>query len=533
MQSFTVCLPIACPAWAAAFRGVSFAVLGMLAVGATPVAADDLTAPVTAALVTPLPDLNAAATVPRPLSAPDADRYRQIFRLQDGGNWRAADRLIARLGDTRLLGHILAQRYLHPTQYKSSYAELRDWLARYADHPEAVRINKLALARKPADAAAPQQPEATVDRIGNPDSGREAGGPNWQDGLAAWRLGRMTESARAFERVATAKDASSWAAAAGAFWAARSHLKGHRPEQVSRWLRLAAEHPRTFYGQLARRALGMTPGLEWAMEPLSRGDARAVLRTRGGLRALALVQIGETALAEEEMHLLLEDSAGVDLAPALLSIGQTAGLPSVSIRLGFAIKQRSGTVLDAALYPVPAWEPTDGFSIDPALLFALMRQESAFDPDAQSPAGASGLMQLMPRTAASVTEAGDLAGEQKRALFDPEFNLTLAQRYVRTLLTDPNVMGDLLLLAVAYNAGPGNLAKWRAERAYDQDPLLFIESIPLRETRQYIERVLTNYWIYQQRLQQASPSLDALASGAWPIYEAPAFERRTTLNGSY
>ncbi|HTO84692.1 MAG TPA: hypothetical protein VMQ73_20895, partial [Methylomirabilota bacterium] len=90
-----------------------------------------------------------------------------------------------------------------------------------------------------------------------------------------------------------------------------------------------------------------------------------------------------------------------------------------------------------------------------------------------------------------------------------------------TLLKDPNVKGDMFMLALAYNAGPGNLAKWRAERDYDKDPLLFIESIPSKETRRYIERVLTNYWIYQAQLKEPSPTLDALATGAWPMYSRP------------
>jgi soluble lytic murein transglycosylase len=91
-----------------------------------------------------------------------------------------------------------------------------------------------------------------------------------------------------------------------------------------------------------------------------------------------------------------------------------------------------------------------------------------------------------------------------------------------------------MMLAIAYNAGPGNLAKYRAAVGNDPDPLLFIESIPGRETRQFIERVLTNFWIYQQRFAQSSPSLDALASGAWPVYSpTERVEQATISNGTY
>ncbi len=136
-------------------------------------------------------------------------------------------------------------------------------------------------------------------------------------------------------------------------------------------------------------------------------------------------------------------------------------------------------------------------------------------------------MQLMPATATAIAADLQMIGDDKLALFDPVLNLTLAQRYVSNLLKDPNVKGDLMMLAIAYNAGPGNLAKYRANANYEQDPLLFIESIPGLETRQFIERVLTNYWLYQDCMGQKVPTLDALASGGWPIYSAPPANEQT------
>ena len=82
------------------------------------------------------------------------------------------------------------------------------------------------------------------------------------------------------------------------------------------------------------------------------------------------------------------------------------------------------------------------------------------------------------------------------------------------------VQGDLFRLTTAYNGGPGNLAKWERKIEVADDPLLFIESLPSRETRVFIERVLTNFWIYRARLGQPAPSLDAAASGTWPGYAA-------------
>ena len=126
-------------------------------------------------------------------------------------------------------------------------------------------------------------------------------------------------------------------------------------------------------------------------------------------------------------------------------------------------------------------------------------------------------MQLMPRTA-SFMAGKRFRGVRRHQLFDPELNMSLGQKYVEHLLETPNIDGDLFYTVAAYNGGPGNLRKWRRRNDYQGDPLLFIESIPLYETRDYVERVLTNLWIYRYRLGQPAPSLDALASGEWPSY---------------
>ena len=88
---------------------------------------------------------------PKILVHADVDLYRQIFTVQEDGDWKTADRLIARLEDRVLMGHVLAQRYLHPTKYRSKYKELKAWMAQYADHPDAARLYKLARRRQPAN----------------------------------------------------------------------------------------------------------------------------------------------------------------------------------------------------------------------------------------------------------------------------------------------------------------------------------------------------------------------------------------------
>jgi hypothetical protein len=96
--------------------------------------------------------------LPSVLGAEDIDRYRRIFALQEQGKWRQADREIKRLKTRLLLGHLQAQRYLHPTKYRSRYRELSAWMKRYADHPDAKRIYALAKKRKPRSARGPRRP---------------------------------------------------------------------------------------------------------------------------------------------------------------------------------------------------------------------------------------------------------------------------------------------------------------------------------------------------------------------------------------
>src|SRR5690606_29283620 len=158
-----------------------------------------------------------------------------------------------------------------------------------------------------------------------------------------------------------------------------------------------------------------------------------------------------------------------------------AQLPGFTLRLANRLAnddslQIRPELADAMLFPLPPWEPESGFQIDRALLYALMRQESQFDAKAHSGHGAMGPMQLMPATARYVAQEGELPPGKESRLFNPGFNLELAQRYVQHLMQDTDAGEDLFRLAAAYNGGPGNLRKWQRhleEAGYPaHDPLL-------------------------------------------------------------
>ena len=125
-------------------------------------------------------------------------------------------------------------------------------------------------------------------------------------------------------------------------------------------------------------------------------------------------------------------------------------------------------------------------------------------------------MQIMPATASYVTGDASLRGEGARRLHDPAFSLEVGQRYILYLARHEQVGGDLVRVLAAYNNGPGNMAKWLPAVSHRTDPFLFIESIPVVETRGFVQRVLAYSWIYAQRLGLPSPSLDDMAAGRFP-----------------
>ncbi len=147
-----------------------------------------------------------------------------------------------------------------------------------------------------------------------------------------------------------------------------------------------------------------------------------------------------------------------------------------------------------ALYPIPYWQETQHWSqdhtVNPVLTLALMRQESRFESAIQSSVGATGLMQLMPETAAEV--ASQLKLKTYR-LADPSDNIRLGTWYLNS--THQNYQGNSMLAIASYNAGPGSVAKW-LQTLDIRDADLFVETIPFDETQGYVKSVLENYWNY-------------------------------------
>ena len=335
----------------------------------------------------------------------------------------------------------------------------------------------------------------------------------WVYALASWRLKDFSAAFEAFD-VVSRNAAGDDLKAAGLFWSARSAMAAKQPQQVQPRLQYAAQLPETFYGLLASEALGMEPIARKAAK-VAKLDWNALKSHENAQLAVSLVEIGETKLADEALRF----QAKIGDASQHANLAQLAGslnLASTQYWMGHYGPSR-GDSNAMARYPMPNWQPTGGWRVDPALVFAHTLQESGFKTDVISGAGARGLMQVRPGTAQDMARARGISLSASE-LDRPAVNLEYGQSYLEKLRDLPATGGLLPKVIAAYNAGPTPVTRWNSEIRDNGDPLLFIESIPYWETRGYVSIILRNYWIYEMRENKASGSMNGLAQYLWPRF---------------
>jgi soluble lytic murein transglycosylase-like protein len=337
---------------------------------------------------------------------------------------------------------------------------------------------------------------------------------DWDAGLAAYRLGKYSDAAPYFETLAQSGAVPGWTRSAAAFWAARAYLTAGKPNDVISLLTAAAREQPTFYGLLAERLLGGEIPADFSEPVLDEASFSVLMQIPAAHRAVALWQVGRTDGLEQEMARAF---AQIDLgdAAAFAALAHKLDLPGLELTASEARAGR-GELL-TGLFPVPQYTPPGGYHIDQCLLLAFARVESKFQARAVSAAGARGVMQVMPGTQKMV----DGTSAPRGRLSDPSYSLGLGERFLQSLMEQTN--GNLFELAAAYNAGPAALTRWLGTRPnLTDDPLLFIESVPYPETRNYIKHVMTYYWMYTRRMKLAAPTLDETAQGGWPLYREGA-----------
>ena len=343
---------------------------------------------------------------------------------------------------------------------------------------------------------------------------------DWHAGLAAWSMGDFETAVMHFNYLSRNPNASARYQSAASVWAARTYVALDNPDQATKMLQMAIENGRNnFYALLAHRRLHGPVAFTWTnikTEPVA-----DIIDYRSVPRAMKLLDADQQELAELEL-LYLKDRLTEKQQRALLELSLEHDLPAVELAVTQLLDKNGDAIhkLAKGYFPLPKYTPTVGYTVDPALMFALMRQESRFKARSKSSAGARGLMQIMPATAAFVTGDRKLRYRSHRdQLYRISLNLNIGQAYLKGLLQDEGIENNLIKVLASYNAGPGSVKRWAREIGRADDPLLFLESMRAPETRLYVQKVLANLWIYRDRMGQPSPSLDQLASGEWPLYK--------------
>lgn len=462
---------------------------------------------------------------PRFLSDMDRALYAAIFSAQQRNDYSTADSLLTQLDNQILMGHVLAARYLSD-DYPTTAEELTLWLQNYGDHPEAARIAQLAR-RKGADtdgiaglefaASKPLKGDGYVFHLG-----RSTMPDGWYRGLRLWKEGQYASAADAFRDVGSNEKLNDWQRSAGNYWAYRSLLQQGERRAAQDALSAAAETPMTFYGMLAHARQG-----ERLPMPSAPQVAYSLRNDGHVLRASAFTALNMRDAAEVELRSLYSELSD-DERPGLVALAAEMDLPNLQLRLA-KLSQLTTEQQAFASYPVPNEMVTGAQDIfDPALVLAVARHESGFRDDAQSSAGAMGLMQMMPATAKQVMRQAErdslsLADADDSApmplaerLNDGHMSAQLGATYLRMLSKEPALGSNIMKILAGYNAGPGAVAGWSRTARNMNDPLLYLESIPYPETHNYVQQVMAHYWIYQSMMGQNPASLGQLAHGEWP-----------------
>lgn len=465
------------------------------------------------------PPNGAEVVLPRPLSPSDAAFYRRALALQQDGAFAASDRMLARVSDDTLVGVVLARRYMS-SNYITNRDDLTQWWTKYADSPMAPTIYGLMRHKFPPSdlPTAPQPvllPEQALGFLGAARPAYTPDSQTWRQafvrGLDSWKRGDMIAAQSAFTKTAMMQGISSDERATSDVWAARAALRLQQPARYLDWLHQASWNGGTFYGMLAAHLLGQTDAPSSISAPLTEADTIAVDSFPDGHLAFELLQVGlvdEAQLALRALWPQIQATPG--LAHAVTAVAMRAGLIDTAVAL--ANDAPDSNELAGVSLPMPVMRPQGGFSVNPALIYALTRTESGFDPDAVSSVGARGLMQLMPSTAQLMRKVNGISG----TVTNPSANLAMGQAYLKYLADLPGIKGNLLAVLASYNAGPNAASAWYGSLNADSDPLLFIEGIPNNQTRHFVMQVLADSWIYAEEIGIEPHSLGELAEGNFP-----------------
>ncbi|MGE0725287.1 MAG: transglycosylase SLT domain-containing protein [Alphaproteobacteria bacterium] len=289
--------------------------------------------------------------------------------------------------------------------------------------------------------------------------------------------------------------------ARAAYWLGRtSEAAGDKAAAAERYQR-AADHLGTFYGQLAAERIGGATAPRWIVEappPPTAAETAAFDRTELVQAARLLAAIGEGRRARPFVLQLSEQAEGPGQHQLLAGLAAEIAQPGAAVQVA---KRASYDGVHLPGHNFPVRSVPDAGAAEPALVHAVIRQESEFDPTAISRAGARGLMQLMPATARQVAAQIAERHDNGRLITDPAYNVRLGSQYLGAQIEA--FSGSYIMAVAAYNAGPNRVRRWVEDYGDPRagvDPVDWIELIPFSETRNYVQRVMENLQVYRWRI---------------------------------
>ena len=299
-----------------------------------------------------------------------------------------------------------------------------------------------------------------------------------------------------------------------AYWAGRALEQMGKPEEAREWYAKAAAHLTTYYGQIAAARLGPPSALQLPPEPKpAEADAKAFFAREVPRVVHRLASIGETGRIDPFVLRLVDTAERPEQMALTARLARETGRVDLALTVARRAFRDGVTLMDAG-YPTVALPANAG--PEPALIHAVIRQESNFAADAVSRAGARGLMQLMPSTAKWIAGKYNIPYSEPLLTIDPKYNISVGQAYLGGVLD--SFSGSYVLSLAAYNAGPGRVRQWIRDFGDPRDPgadvVDWIELIPFNETRNYVQRVLEGLQVYRLRMEHAPLPASAPAGSA-------------------
>ena len=303
------------------------------------------------------------------------------------------------------------------------------------------------------------------------------------------------------------------------YWRGRAVEALSGPDAAATFYEAAARYNTTFYGLLAAEKLGITQ-LDLGNDPEITSADRSRFESRDTIHAAKiLIESGERDLFRTFVVSLAEVMPTGGEEALLVDLARAYGEQETSMKAVRSAAQR-GFILPERGYPTRT-PPQAVNAPEPALVLGITRQESGFDPLARSGAGARGMMQLMPATAAAIARKSGV-GYSAGMLEEPEYNMRLGSTFLGSLVN--NFSGSYVMAIAAYNAGPGRPTSWTSfcgdPRGAGTDPIDYIECIPFSETRNYVMRVMEGMAVYRARLNGGTAPLSLTADLKRGVYNA-------------